>query len=399
MATPKTPKSDLIQSVITRNVEQVIEPENLKKALQGGKKLRVKLGIDPTGDKIHIGRAVQLWKLREFQELGHKAVLIIGDFTAQIGDASDKLKKRPFLTKAEVKKNLKNYLPQIGKIVDLEKAEVRFNSEWLAKLTFREISELADIFSVQQMVERRNFKERWERHEEISMREFMYPLMQGYDSVAVKADVELGGTDQLFNLTAGRKIQVHFGQKPQDIMTMGMLLGTDGRKMSTSWGNVINIIDPADEQFGKVMTVLDSEILNYYRFATRISDEDIRAIDMGLIAGKNPRDAKLHLAREIVTLYHGAKAAEQAAAKWTQLFTKKETATDLAELRLRNKHLTAAELVVETKVMPSKSEAWRLVQQGGLKVNERAHTDPKEGLTLKAGDVVKVGKRHFFRVI
>jgi tyrosyl-tRNA synthetase len=399
MATPKTPKSDLIQSVITRNVEQVIEPENLKKALQGGKKLRVKLGIDPTGDKIHIGRAVQLWKLREFQELGHKAVLIIGDFTAQIGDASDKLKKRPFLTKAEVKKNLKNYLPQIGKIVDLEKAEVRFNSEWLAKLTFREISELADIFSVQQMVERRNFKERWERHEEISMREFMYPLMQGYDSVAVKADVELGGTDQLFNLTAGRKIQVHFGQKPQDIMTMGMLLGTDGRKMSTSWGNVINIIDPADEQFGKVMTVLDSEILNYYRFATRISNEDIRAIDMGLIAGKNPRDAKLHLAREIVTLYHGAKAAEQAAAKWTQLFTKKETATDLAELRLRNKHLTAAELVVETKVMPSKSEAWRLVQQGGLKVNERAHTDPKEGLTLKAGDVVKVGKRHFFRVI
>jgi tyrosyl-tRNA synthetase len=283
--------------------------------------------------------------------------------------------------------------------VDLKKAEVRFNSEWLAKLTFREISELADIFSVQQMVERRNFKERWERHEEISMREFMYPLMQGYDSVAVKADVELGGTDQLFNLTAGRKIQAHFGQKPQDIMTMGMLLGTDGRKMSTSWGNVINIIDPADEQFGKVMTVLDSEMLNYYRFATRISEEDIRAIDMGLIAGKNPRDAKLHLAREIVTLYHGAKAAELAAAKWTQLFTKKETAADLAELRLRNKHLTAAELVVAAKVMPSKSEAWRLVQQGGLKVNERAHTDPKEGLTLKAGDVVKIGKRHFFRIV
>ena len=181
------------------------------------------------------------WKLKEFQDLGHTIVLIIGDFTAQVGDPSDKLEKRPFLTAAQVKKNLKNYLPQIGKIIDLKKTEVRYNSEWLKALNFQEISELAEAFTVQQMVRGRNFKDRWDAHKEISVREFLYPLMQGYDSVAIKADVELGGDDQLFNLLAGRKIQERYKQKPQDILINKMLLGTDGRKMSTSWGNVINI--------------------------------------------------------------------------------------------------------------------------------------------------------------
>ena len=195
-------KEKAIESLLTRNIEAIIDKKHLEQALLSGKKLRIKHGIDPTGDKIHIGRAVVLWKLKELQDLGHKIVLVIGDFTAQIGDPSDKLEKRPFLSPAQIEKNLKNYKVQIGKIIDIKKAEIHLNSKWLSKLNFREISELADLFSVAQMIERRNFKERWERHQEIGLREFMYPLMQGYDSVAVKADVELGGSDQLFNLLA-----------------------------------------------------------------------------------------------------------------------------------------------------------------------------------------------------
>src|SRR3989344_1138594 len=253
-----------IRHLLARNVEQVIDRAHLEKTLKSGKKLRIKLGIDPTGEKIHIGRAIVLWKLREFQELGHQVVLIIGDFTAQIGDPSDKLSKRPMLSREQVEKNMRDYLSQIGKILDLHKTETRYNSKWLDKLNFRETAELAESFSVQQMLHRRNFQERWKEGQDISLREFLYPIIQGYDSVAIKADVELGGTDQLFNLMAGREVQKQCGQKPQDVMTVGMLSGTDGRKMSTSWGNVINIVDPADEQFGKIMSMPDKMIQDYF---------------------------------------------------------------------------------------------------------------------------------------
>ncbi len=257
-------KDEQIDRLLSRNVEDVIDRKHLAEALRSGKKLRIKHGVDPTGPKIHIGRAVALWKLREFQELGHTIVLIIGDFTAQIGDPSDKLEKRPFLSREQIEKNLKDYLPQIAKIIDLKKTEVRYNSEWLAKLNLRDFSELADLFSFQQILERRNFQDRWRKHEEISYREGTYPLLQGYDSVAVKADAELGGTDQLFNLLAGRKIQERYEQKPQDIMTTKMIIGLDGRKMSTSWGNVINISDDPDEQFGKTMSLRDELIPEYF---------------------------------------------------------------------------------------------------------------------------------------
>ncbi|MBI4059747.1 tyrosine--tRNA ligase, partial [Candidatus Giovannonibacteria bacterium] len=280
-----TSKEEKIENLLTRNIEKVIDRAHLEKELKSGKKLRVKLGIDPTGGNLHIGHAVAYWKLREFQDMGHKLVIIIGDFTAQIGDPSDKLAKRPFLTKEQVKENLKNYLPQIGKIVDLKKAEIHYNSEWLAKLNFREISELAENFTFQQILERRNFQERLEKHQEISFREGLYPLMQGYDSVAIKADVELGGTDQLFNLLAGRKIQEKYGQKPQDIMTMKMLVGLDGRKMSKSWGNVINVADSANEQFGKVMSMHDDYIMNYFELATDLSMDEIKKFGAELKKG------------------------------------------------------------------------------------------------------------------
>lgn len=397
MKKPPVNKQELIEQVLVRNVEQVIEKEHLAAALASGKKLRVKLGIDPTGDKIHIGRAVSLWKLREFQDLGHKVVLIIGDFTAQVGDPSDKLSKRPFLTKEQVKKNLKNYLPQIGKIIDLKKTEVRYNSEWLAKLNFREISELAESFTIRQMIERENFSNRWEQHEEISLREFMYPLMQGYDSVAIKADVELGGTDQLFNLMAGRKIQERYGQKPQDIMTMGMLSGLDGRKMSTSWGNVINIVDAPDEMFGKVMSMHDAEIVTYFRFATGLDEFAISKYELDLKNGKNPKDVKLALANAIVARYNGEKKADEAQAKWETLFSKKEVAEDIPELKVPKK-LTAQELVMLSGVVKSKSEAWRLIEQGGLRVDDVVVQEPKTELGLREGQTVKVGKKRFFRI-
>ncbi|MEK7081658.1 MAG: tyrosine--tRNA ligase, partial [Patescibacteria group bacterium] len=277
-----------IEELLTRGVEEVFVRESLKQKLLSGKQLRVKFGIDPTGAKIHIGRAITLWKLRAFQELGHKIVLIIGDFTAQIGDPSDKLSKRPMLSKEQVQENFKDYKNQIGKILDLSKVEFVYNGDWLGKLGFQEISELAEGFSVQQMTARRNFKERLDKGEEVSLREFMYPLMQGYDSVVVKADVEIGGTDQLFNLKAGRVIQKHYGQVEQDIMTLKMLSGTDGRKMSTSWGNVITIVDEPDDMFGKIMSVRDDLILDYFLLCTDTPVEEIEKVKSEMTAGKNP---------------------------------------------------------------------------------------------------------------
>jgi tyrosyl-tRNA synthetase len=388
-----------VNELLSRNIEEVIEKEHLKKALLSGKKLRVKFGVDPTGDKIHIGRAVVFWKLKEFQDLGHKIVLIIGDFTAQVGDPSDKLEKRPFLTEAAVKKNLKNYLPQIGKIIDLEKTEIRYNSEWLKKLNFQEISELAEAFTVQQMVERRNFKDRWDAHKEISVREFLYPLMQGYDSVAVKADVELAGTDQLFNVLAGRKIQERYKQKPQDILINKMLLGTDGRKMSTSWGNVINIIDTPQDQFGKVMSMRDDQIGNYFHLATDVTEHEIKKHIDGIKSGNNPKKIKEILAFEVVKRYYGEKKAAAAAENFAKTFSRKETPDMIPLLKVDQGNTLPVELIIASGVFKSKSEARRLVEQGGFDVDNLPHKDPYSPVILKGGEVLRIGKKRFFKVV
>jgi tyrosyl-tRNA synthetase len=388
-----------IDQLLLRNVEEIYGEPGLRTALLSGKKLRIKFGIDPTGDKIHIGRAVAFWKLKGFQDLGHKIVLIIGDFTAQIGDPSDKLEKRPFLTPAQVKKNLKTYLSQIGKVIDLKKTEVRYNSEWLKKLDFQEISQLAEIFTVQQMVERRNFKDRWDAHKEISLREFLYPLIQGYDSVAVKSDVELGGTDQLFNLLAGRKIQERYKQHPQAVITNKMLLGTDGRKMSTSWGNVINIVDTPDDQYGKVMSLHDDQISNYFYLATDIVDKDIKKYTDGIKGGDNPKKVKEILAFEVVKRYHGEKKARAAAEHFTKTFSRKEIPDDIPTLKVRSNTLSATELVVASGVFNSRSEARRLVEQGGFDVDNSPHKDPQTPIILKGGEVLRIGKKRFFKVV
>lgn len=399
MAVRKKIDEEKVDALLSRNVEDVIDAAHLRAALLSGKKLRVKFGIDPTGEKIHIGRAVAFWKLKEFQDLGHTIVLIIGDFTAQVGDPSDKLEKRPFLSAAQVKKNLKHYLAQIGKVIDIKKAEIRYNSEWLATLNFQEISELAEAFTVQQMVERRNFKDRWDAHKEISLREFLYPLMQGYDSVMVKADVELGGTDQLFNLLAGRKIQERYKQKPQDVMTNKMLLGTDGRKMSTSWGNVINIIDTPDDQFGKVMSMHDDQISNYFHLATDVPVTEIKKYIDGIKGGDNPKKVKEILAFEVVRRYHGEEKARAAAENFAKTFSRRETPEVIPALKINNGTILPVDLIIASGVFKSRSEARRLIEQGGFDVDNHPCRDPQQPLVLRGGEVIKVGKKRFFKVI
>ncbi|HZX01097.1 MAG TPA: tyrosine--tRNA ligase [Candidatus Paceibacterota bacterium] len=398
MKSLKKPNNEAIKELLTRGVTEVVDRGHLEAALKSGKKLRVKLGIDPTGPKIHLGNAVILRKLRDFQRLGHKAVLIVGDFTALIGDPSDKLAKRPMLTAAQIKVNLKDYKAQLGKILDLKKTEFHFNSKWLAKLKFAEIAELAETFTVQQMLARRNFKDRIESGTEISLRELLYPLMQGYDSVAIKADVEIGGFDQLFNVLAGRTIQRAYNQPVQDVLTGEMLDGTDGRKMSKSWGNVVNITEAPNEMFGKLMSLRDELIPKYLLLCTDWKKSDIDKVEAGMKNGKiNPRDAKLMLAEEIVKTYHGNKIAITAKENFVSIFSKKESPIEVASLKA-TKIINAVDLIVSSGLVKSKSEARRLVDQGAFRVNDKVIQSPTSPLNLQGGELIKIGKKSFFRI-
>ncbi|MCX6757497.1 MAG: tyrosine--tRNA ligase [Candidatus Nomurabacteria bacterium] len=387
-----------IDEILSTGVEDIFVKEHLKKQLMSGKVLRVKFGIDPTGPKIHLGRAIPLRKLRAFQDLGHKAVLIVGDFTATIGDPSDKLEKRPMLTTKQIKENMKDYKKQIGKIIDLKKAEFVYNSKWLGKLGFKEISELAESFSLQQMSKRRNFQDRLEKDEEISLRELFYPLMQGYDSVAVKSDIELGGFDQLFNVKAGRTIQKHYGMPEQDILTVQMLEGTDGRKMSTSWGNVITIVDEPNDMYGKVMSVKDELLSKYFLLCTDIPMSQIKDFEKKITEGMNPKDFKMGLAYEIVKIYHGAKKAKEAQENFVKTFSKKEIPDEIEEVKC-NFGETLADFLVLKKILSSKGEWRRLVEQNAIHdlKNDSRITDVNfrvlENLTLK------IGKKRFLKIL
>ncbi|PIQ68728.1 MAG: tyrosine--tRNA ligase [Candidatus Taylorbacteria bacterium CG11_big_fil_rev_8_21_14_0_20_46_11] len=384
-----------IEELLTRGVEDVFVKEELEKKLRSGKQLRVKLGIDPTGTTIHIGRATILWKLRAFQELGHKIVLIVGDFTAQIGDASDKLEKRPMLSAATVKENLKNYKKIIGKVIDVDRAEFVYNSSWLSKLGFAEVSELADIFTIQQMTERRNFKERMDKGEPVSFREFLYPLMQGYDSVAVKADIEIGGFDQLFNLKAGRVIQKYYGQPEQDIFTGQMLEGTDGRKMSTSWGNVINITDEPSDMFGKVMSLRDELIGKYFLLATRVPVPEITAIEEDMRQGGNPKNSKVKLAKEIVALYYGEEVAKKTEQNFEATFSQGKP-QEFINVRLTGKEVAGALLV--SKVIKSRTELRRLIGEGAITNVETGEKMGEGFLKTALPGKYRIGKHRFIEI-
>lgn len=386
-----------IKELLTRGVEEIFIEKDLKEKLFSGKKLRVKLGIDPTSPYIHIGRAVTLRKLKAFQDLGHHIVLIIGDYTAKIGDPSDKLEKRPMLDDKQIKTNLKKYLDQISLILNMKKVEVRYNSEWLKKMNFFEIGRLMECFTVQQMSKRRNFKERLDAGTDIFMVEFLYPALQGYDSVEVKADIEIGGFDQLFNLKAGRTVQKRYGMKEQDIMTLSMLEGTDGRKMSSSWGNIISIIDTPEEMFGKIMALNDELITKYFLLATNLDNKTIEYIANGINKGENPIIYKKMLGKEIISLYHNKKDAIKAQENWEKTFSKKEIPEDVMEIVVKDKELLI-DVLLNNEVVSSKGDFRRLVDEKAITNIETNEKVLSHNETVKNG-VYRIGKKRFCRII
>jgi len=386
---------DTMKDVILSRAQDIVVREEFERLL-GGKALRVKYGIDPTGPILHLGRASTIRRLRNLQDMGHTIVLIVGDFTAKIGDTSDKSSERQPLSDEQIKANMIDYRRQLGQILDADKVEFHYNSEWLGKLSPAEFIELAQNFTVAQMIERENYALRFKDGRPIGLHEFLYPVLQGYDSVAIKADVEVGGTDQLFNMMAGRVMQKHYDQKPQQVVTFDLLTGTDGRKMSTSWGNVIYITDEPNDMLGKVMRIHDEQIAAYYRICTDIPEAAIEAAVHDIAGGANPRDTKASLAREIVRLYHDEEAALAAEAAFNHQFRDGKQPEEIAEVELTKQTWELAELLVGLKLAESKSAARRLVEQGGVRVNDRQAEGDK--LKLKTGDVVQAGKRRFVRV-
>ncbi|PIT90823.1 MAG: tyrosine--tRNA ligase [Candidatus Komeilibacteria bacterium CG10_big_fil_rev_8_21_14_0_10_41_13] len=389
--------SKKIEELLTRGVDEVIQLNDLKKKLLSGKKLRVKLGIDPTSPNLHLGRAIPLLKLRDFQELGHQLVFIVGDFTGVIGDTSDKDSERPMLTTEAIRQNMKDYVKQASKVIDIKRAEVHYNSKWLKKLTYDEIGQQADQFSVAEFIARENIKKRMDQGKRVSLREVLYPLMQGYDSVMVKADVEVGGTDQRFNLLAGRKLQEYFNQAAQNIIMGPLMEGTDGRKMSSSWGNTVNLTHQPSEMFGKLMSIPDELIIKYFTLATRVSLNDIKGIESQLKAGANPRDVKAKLAKEIVKMYHGDKAALESEEAFEKQFKNKEIPDDIKEVKITHRKIDIIDLLVEAKLVASKSEGRRMVEQGGVRLDGEKIISLAE-IEIKSGMVIQVGKRKFARI-
>jgi len=389
-----------IEEVLTRGVEEVIDREHLYKKLQSGKVLRIKLGIDPTSPNIHIGRAIPLLKLRDFQNLGHKVVLIIGDFTGIIGDTSDKESERPMLDAKTIKQNMKTYVAQVGKILNIRKCEVHYNSKWLKKLAALELGKIANQFGLHEFAAREVIAKRISAGKRVSQLEMMYPLFQGYDSVAVKADVELGGTDQRFNLLAGRDIQKYYSQEPQDIMTNPLIEGTDGRKMSSSWGNTINLLDSAGQMFGKTMSIPDELIIKYLMLATRMSISQIQDVERL----PNPRDQKVKLAFEIVKMYHGEKLAVEAAENFDKVFSRHEMPGEMPVLEIAPGKYNIVDLLClpagrqATPLAESKNDAKRVIEGNGVEIDNQKITDWKQEIPVKEGMVIKFGKRKFLKI-
>lgn len=392
-------KEQQIEELLTRGVSEVIDKEHLKKRLLSGETLRIKLGIDPTSPNIHLGRSVPLLKLRDFQNLGCQVVFIVGDFTGMIGDTSDKESERPMLTREQVEENMKNYLEQAWKILDKTKTETHYNSEWLSKLGLSELGNMASIFSLHEFASREVIARRLKADQRVSFHEMLYPLFQGYDSIAVKADVELGGTDQRFNLLAGRTMQPKYDQPSQDILMTDLVPGTDGRKMSSSWGNTINLFDDPNDMFGKVMSIPDEIIMTYFIHCTRVPMTEIATMAEEIVTGGNPRDAKVRLAEEIVTLYHGKEEAEKAKQYFIDTFSKGHIPEDVREIKIdRGEKLI--DMMAGFGLAESKSDARRKIDQGAVSLNQEKISDVNTILDERFDrQVLRVGKKDFVRVI
>lgn len=394
--------------VIKRGTVEII-PENeltdkLKSALESGRPLTIKLGLDPTAPDIHLGHTVVLLKLRQFQDLGHQVVLILGDFTARIGDPTGKSETRKQLTEEQVLENARTYERQIFKILDRKKTKVVFNSQWLAPLNFTKVIELAAKYTLARMLERDDFAKRYKEGLPISIHELFYPLMQGYDSVELKADVEIGGTDQKFNLLMGRTLQKEYGQVPQIAITMPILEGLDGvHKMSKSLGNYIGIDEAPREMYGKTMSLPDELMARYFELVTAVSLEELRDIEAGLKDGSlHPRDIKMRLAREIVSQYHGSEQAKAAEEEFKRMFQQKDLPDEVPEFRPAEdmkEEVWLPKLMVAAGSAGSTSEARRLIQQGGVKVDGIKVDDPNITISPSNGMIIQVGKRKFFQIV
>ncbi|MCF2936875.1 tyrosine--tRNA ligase [Paenibacillus alkaliterrae] len=395
--------------VIRRGVVEIVPEDDLKQkianAVATGTPLKIKLGLDPSAPDIHVGHTVVLHKLRQFQELGHQVQLLIGDFTGRIGDPTGKSETRKQLTEEDVKRNADTYQKQIYKILDPEQTQLYYNSEWLAPLNFADVVNLAAKVTVARMMERDDFTKRYTTGLPISIHEFFYPLMQGYDSVALESDVELGGTDQKFNLLMGRTLQKEYGKPAQVTITTPLIEGLDGvNKMSKSLGNYIGIDEEPNQIYGKSMSIPDELMFKYYELATDLSNEQLTALKAGLEDGSvHPRDAKMRLAATFVRMYHGEEAANAAENHFITVFQQRTLPDDIEEVtvspeELDNGQIRIVKLLTVLGLQPTSSEARRSVQQGAVRINEEKLTDIQAEVTLQDGDVLQVGKRKFVKI-
>jgi len=379
--------------LLSRGVAEFFSPQELEAKLKKGKPLKVKLGFDPTIADLHLGHTVVLQKLKQFQDLGHQVIFLIGDYTAQIGDPSGQVKTRPVLTEKQVKENAKTYLDQAFKILNKKKTIVKKNSEWISKMKPMEMVRLAGKYNVARMEEREDFKKRLESGSQVTIQEFLYPLLQGYDSVALKADVELGGSDQKFNLAVARDIQRAYGQEPEVILTMPLLLGTDGeKKMSKSYGNFIGISEPPGEIFGKIMSLTDPLMYHYYELLT---DENLLKVK-----AKHPKEAKVALAKIIITRFHSEDKALAAAMEFERVFARKENPSKIEEFTMHGGavEISLVEVLAASGLSSSKGEARRLIQQNAVRVDEERVSDVEKKLTKGRSYLLQVGKRKFLKV-
>ncbi len=387
-----------IEELLSRGVVQVTVKESLEKKLRSGKKLRIKHGVDPTTNDLHIGYAVVYEKLRQLQEMGHTIIFLIGDFTARFGDPTDKVQQRIIRDKKEVATAAKSYLKQIGAILDMKKTEVRHNSEWYDKMSAEDLLRLMSRFTVARMLERDMFDKRQKKGEEIGLHEPVYPVLQAWDSVMLKADATVIGTDQLFNELQARRVQEQEKQTPQDVIAMDMLVGTDGtRKMSQSLGNYIGIAEAAVEQYGKLMSIPDTALVSYLTLATRMPMKEVEFLKEQLAKNAvNPRDVKMRLAREVVTIYHGDKTAEKAQESFIKQFQKHEMPKNIKEVQIKS--ATLLEILVETKLVSSKAEARRMLDQNAVKIDGEKVTDGTIVVKKLKGKALQVGKRRFVKI-
>ncbi len=397
--------SEKIQEILTRSIDTIYPSRKaFEDLLKSGKQLRIYMGIDPTATYAHLGHATNYIILKRLHELGHKIVVLIGDFTAMIGDPSDKNSARKRLTKEEVKENLKTFKKQIGQILDFNDKknpiEFEFNAKWLAKLTFADAVELASHFTVQRMLERDNFEKRIKEQKPLYVHEFFYPLMQGYDSVALQADVEIGGTDQTFNMLAGRTLVKAYQNREKIVVTTTLLENpvTGEKLMSKSLGTGIGLDENATDMFGKTMALPDEAIVQCFIDCTYLCMDEIKSLEKKLKAGANPRDLKIRLAYEIVKIYHSEKEAKLAQENFAKVFAKKEIPDDILEIKLQSKKINPVDLLLTLKFVASKNEAKRLIEGNGMKVNQEKINSWEKDLDLKTGDIIQAGKRKFAKI-